>query len=449
MPTSFIMPKFDMDQETATISEWLKSEGDPVKIDEPVLIVETDKVSIEVPSPVSGTLAGINADVGDVVPVTTVIAHILAEGETLADLPEHVESLPVQNPIAGDPQSDGQESLETPISKARSATPVASRMAEELGLDLSQVPASGTRVTKEDIDRFVNAAPAEDTRVKVRATPAARRIAREEGIELDQVVGSGPQGRVQEQDVIAVSEKIPSSVEEPHEREAEVVPLVGIRQTIADRMQASFQTAPHIALTVDVDVTDLEAARTRMNELAARKGEAKVSLTVLLVRIVAWALERHPYINASLIEDGIHLWKDINVSVATALPEGLIVPVIHQTNRKSVREINQELRDLADRARKGQLALHEVQNGTFTITNLGMFGIKQFRAIINPPESAILAVGSVVRQPVVINDLDEVAVRPIMTLTLSADHRVVDGAVAANFLVDLVEALKTPDLLLY
>ena len=177
-----------------------------------------------------------------------------------------------------------------------------------------------------------------------------------------------------------------------------------MRQKIAQRMQASFQEAPHIALTVEVDVTRLEAARQHMNQLAARAGDGKVSLTACLVKVIAWALERNPYINASLIDDQIYLWKDINIGVATALKEGLIVPVIHQANTLSIRQIADRLSDLSTRARENRLTLSDVQRGTFTISNLGMFGIRQFRAVINPPESAILAVGAVVRKPVVIDD---------------------------------------------
>jgi pyruvate dehydrogenase E2 component (dihydrolipoamide acetyltransferase) len=214
-------------------------------------------------------------------------------------------------------------------------------------------------------------------------------------------------------------------------------------------MQASFHEAPHIALTVEVDVTQLEATRARMNDLAAQLGQPKISITALLVRMVAWALARNPYINASLLEDTIYLWKDVNIGVATAIEQGLIVPVLHRAHLRTVSEINEQLRDLTERARANRLSLQEVKDGTFTLSNLGMFGINQFRAIINPPESAILAVGKVVRKPVVLNDQDEVGVRPMMSMTLSADHRVIDGVVAARFLADLVQAIETPDLLLY
>ena len=232
-------------------------------------------------------------------------------------------------------------------------------------------------------------------------------------------------------------------------REAEIVPLTSIRRTIAERMQQSFQEAPHIALTVDVDMTEAENARKRFNLQAEKLGHPRISVTALLIKVVAWALVRNPYINASFNGDSISLWKDVHIGVATAAPQGLVVPVLKNADQLGVNEINMRLGELADKARDNKLKLEDVQGGTFTISNLGMFGIRQFRAVINPPESAILAVGSVVRTPIVVDEQDHVEVRPMLSLTLSADHRVVDGIVAARFLTDLVAGLESPNLLLF
>jgi pyruvate dehydrogenase E2 component (dihydrolipoamide acetyltransferase) len=446
MPTPFIMPKFDMDQEEATIVEWLKEEGDLVELDESVLTVETDKVAIEVPSPASGRLAKISYEPGEVVPVTTVIAYILAEGETEQDLPADAGSsketpqpgpaVPLQVPAAA-----GANGGDKPVA----ATPLASRMARSLGVDLGDVPSQKDRVTKEDVQAYIQREAKFSGRVTVPATPAARRLARELNVNIASVSGSGPNHRVQAEDVKALKAA-------PATREiqtAEIVPLAGIRKTIAERMQSSFQEAPHIALSVEVDVTHLEEVRQRMNEIAVQRDEQRVSITALLVKIVSWALGGNPYLNATLVEDGIHLLPEINIGVATAIDDGLIVPVIRSASTKSIREINIELKDLSQRARGGALTIQEVKGGTFTISNLGMFGINQFRAIINPPESAILAVGNVVRKPVVINEQDEIAVRPMMVMTLSADHRVIDGVTAAKFLFDLVQVVEKPEILLY
>lgn len=453
MPVPFIMPKFDMDQEQATIVSWFKKEGDPVRFEETVLVVETDKVAIDVPAPATGTLAGILFKDGDVVPVTTVIAYILREGETVAALPGAAAPAP------------GTKAQPAPVSHATAeqaeifnVTPVAARMAREEGIDLSMVPAAGNKITREDVEKYLaDRKPA--GRVTVPATPAARRVARETGIPLEAVAGSGPRGRLQARDienesrVISASEPEVAAAPQPQAavkgRDAEIVPLTSVRRTIAQRMQQSFQESPHIALTVEVDMTEAEAARKRLNAYAEKLEQPRITMTTLIIRMVAWALRRHPYLNSSFNGDSISLWKNINIGVAAAAPQGLVVPVLKDADQLGVNEINLRLSAMADRARRNALRLDDVQGGTFTISNLGMFGIPQFRAVINPPECAILAVGSIVRRPVVVDEQDRVEVRPMLSLTLSADHRVVDGIAAARFLSDLVASLESPDLLLF
>jgi pyruvate dehydrogenase E2 component (dihydrolipoamide acetyltransferase) len=442
MPIPFIMPKFDMDQEKATIISWVKKEGDLIKLDETILTVETEKVAIDVPSPATGTLAGILYKDGDVVPVTKVIAYILKEGETIADLPKldgaSVPSKP--QPVTATKNMDSASSV--------AATPVAVRMAKEEGVDLSNVTTSGNKITREDVERYIENQKS-GGRVTIPATPAARRIALESGVPLEAVAGSGPRGRVQSVDVAEMAKLVATSSVANGGRDVEVIPLSSIRRTIAKRMQQSFQESPHIALTVDVDVTELENTKKRFNVQAEKFVQPRITITALIIKIVAWALVRNPYINASFTEDSILLWKDVNIGVATAVPQGLVVPVLKDADQLGVGEINMRLSELADRARENKLKLEDVQGGTFTISNLGMFGVPHFRAVINPPESAILAVGSVVRKPVVVDDQDRVEVRPMLSLTLSADHRVIDGVVAARFLSDLVAGLELPGLLLF
>jgi pyruvate dehydrogenase E2 component (dihydrolipoamide acetyltransferase) len=444
MPTPVIMPKVDMDQEKATIISWEKKEGESVKQDETLLTVETEKVAIEVPSPASGILAGIRFQPGDVVPVATVIAQILKPGETFPDLPGKTSPKPAHVQEFEKPLEKKQ------ASKAVKASPLALRAAQELGINIHDVPSENRKVLKEDVEAYAASLKApvrttENVTGKIAATPAARRISKDTGIRLDSVRGSGPFGRVQAADVKGTVTPFPASTSD---RQAEIVPLIGIRAKIAQRMQTSFQDAPHIAETVEADVSRLEDTKAHLNEMAALKGEGKVSLTAILIKLVAWALERNPYINSSLIDEKIYLWKEINIGVATAMENGLIVPVIHDANRLSFSETAERLNDLGLRARQGKLELGEVQRGTFTISNLGMYGINQFRAIINPPENAILAVGAAVRKPIVIDDRDTVVVRPVVSFTLSADHRVIDGVVAAKFLADLVTIVEHPEILL-
>jgi pyruvate dehydrogenase E2 component (dihydrolipoamide acetyltransferase) len=441
MATPVIMPKLEMTQETATVVAWIKEEGDRVEKGEPLLTIETDKVTVDVESPSTGVLAGICAAPDQVVPVTEVIAYVLQPGERLP------EAIPVSF------SSPSQQETEREGRRATMATPVAQRMAAEHGLDLAPVAGTGPggRITKADVESALTSLKivAQDVpSSQVRATPAARRIARERGVDLADVDGSGLRGRVQASDVQAYVPREAVSLQP----EAEVVPLRGMRRTIAQRMQQSYQTAPHITLTVEVDMSAAEALRRELNVRAEDLGVPRISVTAILVKVCAWALQRHRWANASLDGDQIHLHRASNVGVAVALDEGLIVPVIREAEKLGIAEISNRVRDLAQRARQNALTPADVTGGTFTITNLGMFGIDRFTAIINPPESAILAVGRIVKSTVVIERDDgeeEIAVRPMMSVTLSADHRVLDGAVAARFLRDIVDALEHPNLLLW
>ncbi len=434
MATPVIMPKIEMAQERATIIQWLREEGDEVEKGEALLEVETDKVTMEVEAPASGILAGLRGGRGDRIPVTETIAYILEPGEDLPEEPGEEAKAPLPSAEAA-----GEAG----------ATPVTRRLAEVRGVDLSDLEGSGPqgRITRSDVEAALQASepsPAEGVEGKVRATPAARRIAREEQVELSAVSGSGPRGRVQADDVRAFVE----AREEAPGPTAEVVPLEGMRRTIAERMTESYQTAPHITLTIDVDMGAFEETRARLNVKAEAAGAPRVTVTALLVKAVASTLEGHPWLNSTLQGEEIHLLPQINVGVAVALETGLIVPVVHNADRKGVGEIAADVRELTTRAREHRLRPSDVAGGTFTVSNLGPFGIDQFTAIINPPEAAILAVGAL-RRRFVPDDGGNPVVCPIMRMTLSADHRIVDGAAAARFLRDLRQALETPALLLW
>ncbi len=442
MATPIIMPKFGMTQEEATVLRWLRQEGDTVEQGDPLMEVETDKVVMEVEAPASGILGGILVQKGDVVPVTEVIAFILQPGEELP----------------GDQAAPVKKAEAPPV---RRATPVAQRMAAEAGIDLNQVPTADPagKVRRQDVETYLvqlAAAPVEPSvkEAKRRATPAARRVARQHGLDLAQVAGRGPRGRVQEADVLAaVSQMRRPMLAAPSV--AEVIPLQGMRRTIATRMQHSYQTAPHITLTVEADMSAAQALRNELNARAEALGAPRISVTAILVKVCAWALQRHRRVNASLVDEAgqeaVRLHASSNVGVAVALDEGLIVPVIGQAERLGIADIASQLQDLTERARQGLLTPDDVSGGTFTLTNLGMYGIEHFTAIINPPESAILAVGRIARRAIVVEREtgEEIAIRPLMSMTLSADHRVLDGAVAARFLQDVVEALEQPSLLLW
>ncbi|MBN1991476.1 MAG: 2-oxo acid dehydrogenase subunit E2 [Anaerolineae bacterium] len=450
MATPIIMPKFEMTQENATVVNWLIQEGDMVEQGDPILEVETDKVVMEVEAPASGVLAGVKVQKGDVVPVTAVIAYVLAPGES------GPETTPSPPEAAGQPASATPPNGPTPVR----ATPMALRRAAEAGLEIKQVPAADTahRITRADVEKYLTHTTAITADERPRATPAARRVAREYKLDLAQIQGSGPQGRIQEADTLTVAKQTQAQpaapIPPPTAPEAtQVVPLEGMRRTIAQRLQQSYQTAPHITLTVAVDMTAAETLRQELNLEAEKQGQPRLSVTAILVKVCAHALKRHPWVNASLRDEAIYLHPTANIGVATALPEGkgLIVPVIRQAEQLGLGEIARQLKDLTERARAGGLTPGDVTGGTFTITNLGMFGIDHFTAIINPPESAILTVGQTAKRAVVREGEvgDEVVIRPMMTMSLVLDHRVLDGAVGAQFLQDVVKTLERPGLLLW
>ncbi|MDH4137645.1 MAG: 2-oxo acid dehydrogenase subunit E2, partial [Anaerolineae bacterium] len=386
---------------------------------EPLFVILTDKANIEIEAPASGILAGVRAQPDDVIPVTEVIAYILEPGELLP----------------------------------------AETVAQPTTTIPAEVPTSAASVPELVAAEAARPGPGEG---KVRATPVARRLAAELGIDLTKVPGRGPRGRVHKADVLAFAERQPPTVVQPRvaaapiapvlhvplpdARRKEVVTLAGPRKIIADRMAYSAFTAPHITLSLWVDMSEAARLRTRLLEPLLAKTGQRLSFTAILARAVATVLPRHPYLNASLHGEEIFLWDDVHLGVATSVEDYLIVPVIREAQAKNLEEIVAVLGDLVERARARRLTPAEMTGSTFTISNLGMFGIESFTAIINPPESAILAVGRIVDMPV--GAEGEIVLRPMMNLTICADHRVVDGAGAARFLAELKATLENPYLLI-
>jgi pyruvate dehydrogenase E2 component (dihydrolipoamide acetyltransferase) len=434
MATEVIMPKVDMDQETGTVVEWLKQEGDQVKQGESILVIETAKVAIEVESPASGILAGIQASPGEEIPIATTIAYIVQPGEDPPASPQAEKAPEKKSPA---PPGEASSHPQAPAP----ATPVAKKMAADAALDLSAIAGSGPggRVTKADVESRLTSRVADEADGKVYATPAARRLARERGIDLLEVQGSGPQNRIQASDVPTVPAPAAGIPAAGGRRELEIIPLVGMRKAIAERMTRSVQTAPHFILQVDVDVTRAEELRAGFNA----RGEVKITPTAIILKAAAWALTRHRLVNARLVENAIHLLPEVNIGVAVALEDGLIVPVVKQADQKGIGAIASEIADLSQRARAGELTADDLTGGTFTVSNLGMFGIDRFTAIINPPESAILGVGRTSNRAGDTGD-GQIGLIPTLALTLSADHRVMDGVVAARFLDDLRKAIEEP-----
>ncbi len=389
MATDVIMPALGMAQDTGKVVRWLKGAGEAVVKGEPLMEVETDKVTVEVEAPADGILAGLAASEGEDVAVGRSVAVILAPGESASEPASGSEPHPAEIRVAhaGD---DGA--------------------------------GAGTQRAVEERRRPL-------------ASPKARRLATERGIDIAAILGSGPHGAVVAADVASFGGK----AEPPVARPAEQVAVGSIWRRMAERLTESWQTVPHFYLEREVDAARLESWRASVR---VRPGYERLTHTDLLVKIAAAALREHPRVNASWREGAIEEHGDVNVGVAVAVEEGLVVPVVHNADQLPLRQIAARRTELVAAAREGRLRPDDVAGGTFTISNLGMFGVDAFAAIVNAPQAAILAVGRV-RDRVVPAD-DQPAVRPIVALTLSFDHRVVDGARGAQFLDTLASFIEEP-----
>ena len=401
MVNRVLMPRMGSSMEQGKILRWLKKEGDRVEKGDMIAEIETEKVTIQIEAFASGFLRKIVAPEGATVPVGGLIAVIAGADEPIPpieQLREGEAAAPTPGPAReAEPAHAAPAPVAPPAAPERvAASPVARRLAEELGVDLTQVRGTGPggRVVKEDIEQFVAQKRAPT------APPAPERVT----------------DRIEE------------------------VPLSRIRQAIARQMTTSKQTVPHFYLTMEVDVTEAQRLRRQLNELV--EGESKVSVNDLVVVAAARALRKMPEVNASYAGDRIQRKHFVNIGVAVDTPEGLVVPVVHDADQKSLPEVSIDIKRLARGARERRLAAEDVEGATFTVTNLGMFGVEHFSGIINPPEGAILAVGAVETKPVVVDGAVIVADR--MKLTLSGDHRVIDGAIGARFLQEVKALLEKP-----
>jgi pyruvate dehydrogenase E2 component (dihydrolipoyllysine-residue acetyltransferase) len=417
------LPRLGQGMEMGTIVRWLKGEGDPVQKGEPLYELDTDKVTQEVEAEASGVLLKIAVREGEV-PV----------GQTVAVIGEAGEEVSV--PSAQPPVREGG-----PVEGARAdrEVPAAQQPVRESG------PVEGVRGDREvppTEPAGVEMEPTAANGGRVKASPLARRIARERGIELSTVRGTGPEGRIVAEDVER-AETAPAAAPAPVPTgEVETVPLTNIRKTIARRLTAAWQV-PVFELTVSADMT-------RANELVARVRErdpdVRVTVTDLLVKVCGQALARHPDVNVQFTDEALLRFPSANVGIAVAAPQGLVVPVIRSAERLSLAEITRARTAVVSRARDNKLQQADLEEGTFTISNLGMFAVEQFVAVLNPPQAAILAVGATEDRAVV--QSGEVVVRPTMTVTLTVDHRAVDGAPAAEFLQTVKAFLEDPALAL-
>lgn len=429
MATDVIMPALGMAQETGKIVRWLKTEGEAVQKGDPLLEVETDKATVEIEAEVAGVLANVTAGAGADIPVGETIALILVAGEAAPE--------PTQRTPPSTPASDG----ETEPAVGVPASPVAARIAAEHGIDLSEIRPTGARVQKSDVLAYLDAradgggAAGEASYRLQPASPKARRLASGRGLDVAEIVGSGPGGAVLAADVTAVAER---RTEQPEPAAGATMDVSRIWQIMAERTTQSWQTVPHFYLEREVNAGRLITWRERVQPRTAQK----VTYTDLLVRLVAATLREHPRVNATWADGAIRQNQDVNVGLAVAVEDGLVVPVIHDADTLTLDELATRREDLVTRAQAGSLRPDDLAGGTFTVSNLGMFGVDAFNAIINAPQAAILAVGRIAERVVPVDGAP--AVQPMMTLTLSYDHRVVDGARGAQFLDTLADLIEEP-----
>lgn len=411
------MPKLGLTMNSGSVSEWKKKEGDAVNKGEILFIAATDKLTFDVESPEEGFLLAILVNINEEVSVGSPLAVIGEKGEDYSSL------------IGVSPELTSRGFIK--------ASPLAKKTARDLGVDISQIHGSGPegRIVKKDVVAFAESPSAYE---KVKASPVAERMAAELGVDLAAIE---KQGRIMKEDVMTAVSSLPSRIL----AEDRCIPLSNMRKVIGERMLLSTTSIPAVSYNMEVDFTFLIAFRKSVKEAVSKQG-VKISYNHIFMKICAQVLMEYPMANASLEGQEVILHGNANIGLAVALEGGLVVPNVKAVQTKSLSQLAVETEDLVARARANQLELEEIQGGTFTITNMGMFGLHSFTPIVNPPEACILAINAIVDRPVVIDG--ELKVRPMAMLSLSADHRLLDGADAAKFLARIKELAENPYLLL-
>ena len=443
MASVVIMPKQGLLMEEGTITKWLVQEGQTVTEGAPFFEMETDKLTITMNAEVSGTLLKILHPVGDVVPITQPIAIVGQPGEDISSLTggaAEAPAAPMAQPAAeAAPQAaPAAAAVERATGQRVFSSPRARLRAEENGLDVAAIPGSGPEgmVIERDVTAYMAAQPA--------VTPLAANVAKAQGVDLSGVSGTGPNGKITVTDLpgAAPAGGAPAAAD----RGTRTEPMSGMRRAIARNMLASKSAYAQTNHRMSVDMTAAMALREKLKGMGV-----KVSYNDIIVRVCAKVLRDHPIVNASVDGNNIIYHDYVNVGTAVSVPGGLIVPVIRDADIVGLTGIAKQSAELVEKAREGRLTDQDYHDGTFTVSSLGMFDLDDFVAIINPPESAILAVGRIAKTPVVVTDADgsdAIAIRPMCTLSLSYDHRIIDGAEAAKFLRDVKTYLQEPALLI-
>lgn len=426
-----VMPRLGLTMVEGKIVEWYKKDGEWVEKGEPLFSIENEKATLDIESPASGKLE-IQIEPDIVVPILSPVGLIHTREKSSS---HHSVQKEVQ-PSAIVSNSTAEKIIAGETKKSFDQiriSPRARKAAREAGLDLSQVSGTGIRgmiVTGDLPEKTVEELHA------IKATPVARKMAAETGVDLAGVTGTGLRGMVRKEDVEKCQQNVPAPIE------AEVtVPLTGLRKVIAERLGKSWNERPNANLTTEVDASLFVKARKQINQELSKK-DIKISYNTLLIKLVAQAINEFPYINVSLLPEGLQQHYQVNVGLAVDTPRGLMVPVVKDADHKNFECIQQDLDSIIKRALEGTASWDDVTGGTFTITNLGAFEIDAFTPLINPPESAILGIGRIHEKPVVVDG--QIVVREMMSLSISFDHRLVDGAPAARFLQRVKQFIEQP-----
>ena len=452
MPISITMPALSPTMEEGNLSKWRVKEGDKVRAGDIIAEIETDKATMEVEAVDEGIVGKLLVPEGaEGVKVNAVIAMLLEDGESAGDL-----KAPAEAPRKAEAKAEAPKQTETkPVPEGDHdviANPSARRLAEEEGIDLSAVKGSGPdgRITKGDVMAAAGGgakptAKSKDVSGRIFASPLARKLAAEKGYDLAEIRGSGPEGRIVKADVAAFTPSAkpvaaPSAAPVVGDAPFEEVRLSTMRKTIAKRMTEAKQTVPHFYLTIEVEIDKLLEIRKDLNDVAG--DGPKLSVNDFVIRAAALALKQFPDANVQFAGDKLRRFSRADVAVAVAIDGGLITPIVKGAEGKTVAAISGEMKELAARAKDGKLMPDEYQGGTISISNLGMFGVKEFLAVINPPQASILAIGAGEKRPVVKND--QLTIATLMSVTMACDHRAMDGAIGAQYLQVFKALLEHP-----
>jgi len=448
MAIEIVMPRMGLTMETGRIVNWLKQEGQTVKAGEFLLEIETDKSTVEIEALEGGILGKIVAGPGEELPVGAVIGYLLKAGEMLAQDMKQAEPQ-TACPLPASKLSNPSAEAPTLVTAKVKASPAARHLAQQLGVGLSQIKGSGPngRVVARNVTEAVKLAAQaihlDSGQFPGHISPVAVRVAADLGVDLNQVKGSGTGGAVTRKDVELAAQKTGQACAAA-DCDFEIEPLTRIQRVMAERMTQSFNTAPHFYLHVEVDARQLVALRALLVPRLEKSDDVHLTFTDLLIYLCGRTLPKHPQVMAQWTPEGLKKFKHVHIGIAVETQNGLVVPVVRDADKLGLVEIARKRVDLAQRARLGKLLPTEFEEGVFSITNLGMYHIDSFDAILNPPQAAILAVGQIKERSLVENG--QLVPAAMTNLSLSVDHRVLDGARAARFLNDLVVTIETPNL---